>query len=189
MSGRTVALLMLAASLALSACGASSTKATAPSVTDTQPFSSPAYETAKSTPSTSAKMICAQEAQAEIASSIGISPTRVTTPTWNTAQHLYSCAYVYPKGKITLSVKEMSSAAETTAYYDGTIKVYGSVQPLIGLGQGARILKNNDVVVRKDYKVLLVDVTGIPTTFLPLMGRSDVATNIAATIMGCWSGT
>ncbi len=190
MSGRTVALIVFAALLALGACGAGSTKTdTAPGVTDTQPFSSPAYETAKSTPSTSAKMICEQEAQREIAASLGISPTRVTTPTWTKDQHLYSCVYVYPKGKIVLSVKEMSSAAETTAYFDSTIKRYGKTQPLIGLGQGAWILKNNDVLARKDYKVLLVDVTGIPTSFIPLMNRSDVATNIAVTILGCWSGS
>ena len=44
---------------------------------------------------------------------------------------------------------------------------YGTTQELNGLGQGAWVLKNNDVVVRKDYKVLLVDVTGIPADFAP----------------------
>ena len=67
-------------------------------------------------------------------------------------------------------------------------KKYGTTQKLIGLGQGAWILKNNDVVVRKDYKVLLVDVQGIPPTFAPAMTRSDVATNIGVAIMGCWTG-
>ena len=56
----------------------------------------------------------------------------------------------------------MSSDDETTAYFDSVSKKYGTTQQLIGLGQGAWILKNNDVVVRKDYKVLLVDVHGDP---------------------------
>ena len=42
--------------------------------------------------------------------------------------------------------------------------------------------------MRKDYKVLLVDVEGIPQQFLPLMKKSDAAINVAVTIMGCWSG-
>ena len=133
-------------------------------------------------------MVCQKEARADIASSLGVTATRITTPTWDRGQHLYSCTYVYPNGKITLSVKEMSSATETTAYYNTIVKKYGSVEPLIGLGQGAWVLKNNDVVVRKDYKVLLVNVEGIPKQFQPLMKSSDAAINIAAAIMGCWSG-
>ena len=96
---------------------------------------------------------------------------------------------MYPNGKIVLSVKEMSSANETTAYYNGIIKQYGTIQPLTGLGQGAWVLKNDDVVVRKDYKVLLVNVEGIPKQFQPLLTSSDVAINVAVSIMGCWSGT
>ena len=53
---------------------------------------------------------------------------------------------------------------------------------LFGLGQGAFVAKNDDVVVRKDYKVLLVDVKNVPkgaSAFVPAMVRPDVATNIA----------
>ena len=42
--------------------------------------------------------------------------------------------------------------------------------------------------MRKDYKVLLVDVTKIPADFAPAMTRSDVALNIGVAIMGCWTG-
>ena len=42
--------------------------------------------------------------------------------------------------------------------------------------------------MRKDYKVLLVDVAGIPADFVPSMTRSDVALNIGVAIMGCWTG-
>ena len=140
------------------------------------------------TPSKSAKMVCQKEARADIAASVGVKETRVTTPTWDKAQHLYSCTYVYPKGKITLVVKEMSTQVETTAYFNGIKQKYGLTQELKGLGQGAWVLKNNDVVVRKDYKVLLVDVHGIPANFAPSMTRSDVAVNIGVAILGCWTG-
>ena len=187
-----IVLATLVAVIALGACGSSapSKSSTGTDATTTTPqlFSSKTYEKAKPDPSISAKMICQKEARADIASSLGVTATRITTPTWDRAQHLYSCTYVYPNGKIALSVKEMSSASETTTYYDAIVKKYGSVEPLIGLGQGAWVLKNDDVVVRKDYKVLLVNVEGIPKQFQPLMKSSDAAINIAAAIMSCWSG-
>ena len=186
MRRRLVALVLLAA-VAFAACGSSS-KSASTATTPVEQLSSPSYEKATPNPSKSAKMVCEEEARNDISVALGVRETRVTTPTWVRADHLYSCTYVYPHGQITLHVKEMSSADETTAYFDSIVRKYGSTQKLLGLGQGAWILKNNDVVVRKDYKVLLVDVQKIPATFGLRMTRSDVATNIAVVIMGCWTG-
>ena len=184
--------LVLSAALALSACGSSSSsKGAGAGVTDStgvEVFSSPSYEKAGPTPSKSAKMVCQKEARDDIAVTLGVKETSVTKPVWVKAQHLYSCTYVYPKGRITLTVKELVDAGTTTAYFETLQTKYGTTQQLIGLGQGAWILKNNDVLVRKDYKVLFVDVHGIPPTFGLAMTRSDVATNIAVAIMGCWKG-
>jgi hypothetical protein len=183
--------LALVAAMVLAGCGSSGSSAgsdTTPPTTAVNQLSSPLWEKAKPTPSKSAKLVCSAEARQDIAASVGVKETSVTTPTWDKAQHLYSCTYVYPKGKISLSVKEMSSQAETTAYFDSVKQKYGLTQELNGLGQGAWILKNNDVVVRKDYKVLLVDVHAIPANFAPAMTRSDVAVNVAVAIMGCWTG-
>jgi hypothetical protein len=95
---------------------------------------------------------------------------------------------VYPRGRIVLSVKELSNGTETTNYFESVKRKFGETQDLKGLGQGASVLKNGDVVVRKDYKVLLVDVTGIPERLVPAMRRSDVAISVAAVIMECWTG-
>ena len=130
-------------------------------------------------------MICEQTAITEIAAAIGVSATRVTTPTW--VNHNYSCTYVYPNGRIVLSVKELSNWADTTAYYNGLATQLGKRQTINGLAQGAFIAPNDDVVVRKDYKVLLVNVQGIRQNFVPASTRTDVAENIAATIMSCWT--
>ena len=126
--------LTLAAALALGACsgGGSGKAVTTTPATGVQQLSSSSWEVAEPTPSTSAKMVCQKEAREEIASSLGVTETRVTTPTWDEADHLYSCTYVYPKGTITLSVKEMSNEAETTAYFDGIAQKYGTTQALIG---------------------------------------------------------
>jgi len=122
----------------------------------------------------------------EIASALGVSETRVTTPTWS--DHIYSCTYVYPNGSIVISVKELAKADTTTAYFNGLAAKLGKKDVIPGLAQGAFLAPNDDVVVRKDYKVLLVDVHGISQHFIPAMSRSDVATNIASAIMSCWSG-
>ena len=116
-------------------------------------------------------MVCQKEARDEIAASARRQATRVTTPTWNKAEHLYSCTYVYPNGKIVLvgegDVERRRRPPPTST---ASRRSTAPTQQLIGLGQGAWVLKNNDVVVRKDYKVLLVDVAGHPgSSSRPLM--------------------
>src|ERR1700689_1160759 len=97
-------------SCALAGCGGGSSSS-ASSTADTQPLSAH-LERAGPNPSISAKMVCSKEVRDEIAASLGIREERVSTPTWR--GHLYSCTYVYPKGSITLSVKELVSAQTTT---------------------------------------------------------------------------
>ena len=187
MCRRSILPVVLLAALMLAACGGGSSAAGSTPTTSALKLSSPSYETAKPSPSKSAKMICETEVRGEIAQSLGVTETRVKA-TWSKQQHLYSCTYVYPRGKIVLSVKEMSSERETTAYFDATRNKYGTKQALIGLAQGAFILANQDVVVRNDYKVLLVDVKGIPADFVHGLYRSGVASRIATVIMACWTG-
>ncbi len=184
----TIGGVALAAVLALGACGGGGTTAKSPTSTTQPEFDNASWDKAGPEPSTSAKMVCEREARDDIAASLGVKAARVTKPAWVRADHLLSCSYVYPRGKIVLTVKELSTGRETTAYFDSLLRKYRRTQKLNGLGQGAWILANGDVVVRKDYKVLLVDVTGIPADFAPTMGRSDVALNVAAVIMSCWVG-
>ena len=179
--------LVLVAALALGACGSGSSKANS-TPTSVLKLSSPSYEKAKPTPSTSAKMICETEVRGEIAQALAVTETRVASA-WSKPRHLFSCTYFYPRGQIVLSVKEMSSERETTAYFDAVRKKFGTKNSIPGVGQGAWLLKNDDVVARKDYKVLLVNVQGIPTDFVHgRLNRAGVATGIAGTIMVCWTG-
>jgi hypothetical protein len=61
--------------------------------------------------------------------------------------------------------------------------------PLRDLGQGAFQVRNGSVVVRKDWKVLLVDITGLPSEFgEPPTSSGDVAATVADVILGCWAG-
>jgi hypothetical protein len=182
---RAAAGLALLLALAAAACGGSASSGSGSASSVTQPLSE-TLERAGPTPSESARMVCAPEARTEIAAALGRRETRVTTPTW--VDHVYSCTYVYPNGKVTLSVKELSSLGETEAYFDRLEQTHGKVQSLYDLGQGGFITPGGDAVVRKDYKVMLVDVHDIPSNFVPAMRRSDVAQNIAVTLMACWTG-
>jgi hypothetical protein len=177
---------MLIGVLTLAACGSGSSNGGS-TTTSIAKLSSPSWETAKPYPSKSAKMICEKEVRGEIASALGITETRVV-PTWSKKEHLYSCSYIYPRGTIVLSVKELSNEQETTAYFDAVKSKYGTKNSIVGLAQGAWLLENDDVVARKDYKVLLVNVHGIPANFAHGLFRSGVATSIATVIMACWTG-
>src|ERR1700683_102147 len=75
------------------------------------------------TPSTSAKMVCQTEARNDLAESLGVPVSQITTPTW--VNHLYTCTYIYPNGSFTMSVKELDNKAQTTAYFNALGALYG----------------------------------------------------------------
>jgi hypothetical protein len=166
----------------LGACGGSSRSSTPASTVPVR-----ALEAAGPEPSASTRMVCGAEGKEEIASTVGVDVTRPLMPTW--IDHLYSCDYFYANGRATLSVKELSTAGETTAYFDALGKRLGRGHALFGLGQGAYQTTNGSTVVRKDYRVLLVDVSQLASHFgKPSSPRADVSLSVAATIMGCWTG-
>ena len=107
-------------------------------------------------------MICADEAQEDIAATLGVKPARVSTPTWS--GRLYSCNYEYADGVISLSVKELSDAGATTGYFEGLAKDLGQPPGGISLGEGA-FATPTQIVVRKDFMVLDVNVSDLPPQF------------------------
>lgn len=138
------------------------------------------------TPSKIATMICRYEAIQEIDSALGVKAT-VSGPTW--ADHLYSCRYGYPTGSMVLSVKELSSWGQTKAYFDQLARQMGHARTIQNLGQGAFQTTNGSMVVRKDWKVLLVDSAGLPAQFgQPPTSSGEVAVTVADVILGCWDG-
>ncbi|HXX89576.1 MAG TPA: hypothetical protein VEI83_05055 [Acidimicrobiales bacterium] len=173
--------LLVGAVLALCcAAGACSTS------TSSQGSNRRAPEPAGATPSTISRMVCSPKAEQELATPLGVTAT-VEEPTW--VDHLYSCRYVYPDGSFTLSVKELSSWKETDAYFGMLGATLGNTAGANGLGQGAFVTRDGSIVVRKDWKVLLVDIAGLPPQFgVPQTSAADVAYTVADVIMGCWAG-
>jgi len=188
---RGIVLSAVVCALVLAACGSKSTPG---STTDTTPLTEASGATgghiaipAKATPSISAKMICESEVKNELSSLLGVQPTQPIVPTWK--DHVYSCTYHYKGGALTLAVKELTDKASTDAYFDQEAKDLGKSEKINGLGQGAFTTSNKSAVVRKDYKVLLVDISKLPAQFgNPPDSRENIALNVAATIMGCWTG-
>lgn len=165
--------------VALVGCGGNATTSTA--------SARPSAQAVVAAPSISAKMICEQEAADEVASVIGIKTTMPVVPTWS--RGLYSCHYVYTNGEIALSVKELANQTATDAYFASLRRLLGERQPWANLGQAAFVTPNGSIVVRKDYKVLFVDISRLPARFgAPPTPRSNAALNVATTIMGCWTG-
>ncbi len=137
-------------------------------------------------PSSIAVQVCAPEARADIGSALGEKAT-VSRPTW--VDHLYQCRYGYPTGSFVLSVKELSSWPQTLAYFHSLSARLGKAGGLQGLGQGAFQTTDGSVVVRKDWKVLLVDTSGLPAQFgVPPTSSGDVAVTVGDVILGCWAG-
>jgi hypothetical protein len=90
---------------------------------------------------------------------------------------------------MTLSVKELSSPKQTTAYFNSLGAQLGVARKLTLLGQGAFQTTNGSVVVRKDYKVLLVDDSGLPAKFgHPPTTPGNIAVTVADVVLGCWAG-
>jgi hypothetical protein len=171
--GATVGLI-----LALAACGSSGGASLPPTTRVPLP--------AGIRPSDISKMVCSGKAQQELASPLGVTAA-VTTPSWT--DHMYACTYRYADGSFTLSIKELSSWTETFGYFDGLGRTLGHTGAVKDLGQGAFTTDDGSIVVRKDWKVLLVDISGLPAQFgVPATSRGDVAFTIADVILGCWAG-
>ncbi len=137
-------------------------------------------------PAEIAKMVCQPKAQRELAEVLGVTAV-VGTPTW--VDHLYSCRYQYPDGSMVLSVKELSSWPQTKGYFAMLGRQLGDTGPLGNLGQAAFTTSSGSVVVRKDWKVLLVDITDLPPQFgVPPTSKADIADSVSDVILGCWSG-
>ena len=166
--------------LAAAGCstGAGSTAATDTQVTRPLP--------AGATPSPISVMVCSRKAAKAIDASTG-ETALVDDVSW--VQHRYSCRFRYTTGSMVVSVKELSSWAETIAYYNSLASTMGVSQKIYGLGQGAFQATDGSVVVRKDWKVLVVDTSGLPAEFgVPSASSGNVALRTSYEILGCWAG-
>lgn len=133
------------------------------------------------------QLVCSTEAGQDISAAVGIAPSQPVKAVWQAP--VYSCRYVYPAGAMTLSVQEYPG---TTAIDAGYAKAKASGAPttdLPAIGDAAFTRPDGSVVVRKDAKMLTVDVSGLPARFgQPERSRAGIAQIVAVVIMDCWTG-
>lgn len=139
------------------------------------------------TPSVSAKMICRPRAVADINYTLGVSPVAAPTAIWR--HHRYTCTYRYRHATMTLWVQELPTLTQTISYMSGLKRTLGDAGVIANVGQGAFAASNGSAVSRKDNKVLVVEVGGLPARFgQPATSRADVAITVADVIFACWRG-
>jgi hypothetical protein len=140
---------------------------------------------AGSRPAAIVKMVCSSEAVGKIDEILG-EPAKVSDPTW--VNHLYSCDYAFGGATMVLSVKELSSWSQTIGYFRSLETPLKKKMTLYGLGQGAFNTRVGSVVVRKDWKVLVVDVAALPKSLAATSTASNIGLSVAGAIMLCWKG-
>ena len=178
--------LLFGVGLASAACSSSGAGSGTPTSSTLYSTTLQAPEPAGKNPSSIAVEVCSETAQSEIQHVLGVTAT-VNRPTW--VDHVYSCRYQYSDGAFVLSVKELSSWSQTFAYFESLGKQLGDTGSLGNLGQGAFTTTDGSVVVRKDWKVLLVDIAPLPAQFgKPPTSKADVAYTVADIILACWAG-
>jgi len=137
-----------------------------------------------------ARMVCQPEAVNDLAKDLFVKTATTPTPGWSNGS--YTCTYTYPGGAhFVLSVRDLPSTAAASTYRNDLSRTLGNSGQPITLGtEGAFITPSGNAVVQKDKHVLVVDVSGLPATWLtPPAGHAEVAQSIAATILGCWTAT
>jgi hypothetical protein len=134
-------------------------------------------------PSEAAKMVCSSEVQEELSATFNVDAD-VTTPTWT--DHLLACMYQYPGGSFALSVKELPTIEGTVDYFT-SLKAQYTAGEKLGFGQDGFLTTDDMSIVRKDNKVLVVDVSHLPVPFgTPPLSHRDASLAITFTILGCW---
>jgi hypothetical protein len=133
-------------------------------------------------------MVCEPEAQEDIATLLGVQATAVGPLQY--ADRTSTCRYAYPNGRFTLAVQDLPDDAATTAAFESLAARLGRVDQLdLGGPATAFTTSAGSVVMRKDTKVLLVDVTDLPASFgNPTVPRAQAALLITKAVLGCWTG-
>jgi hypothetical protein len=176
-----VAVIVAALATAAAGCGQPS----APPVTPAQ--SQAAATALPDAPSPQAEMVCQPEAQQDIQDLIGVVPTKVGPIQY--ANHTTTCRYDYADGAFTLVVEDLPNDITTTKTYDALAGKLGKVQTIDLPDAQAFSTNDGSVVMRRDFKVMLVDVTQLPATFgNPPSPRADAARLIMKAVLNCWVG-
>ena len=159
-----------------------------PSVPQNAPQVGPAVVTAlPDVPSPQAEMVCQRRPSRTSRTSSGSSATAVGPIQY--ANHTSTCRYAYPNGAFTLVVQDLPNDITTTRTYEALAGKLGRVEKIDLPDAEAYTTNDGSIVLRRDTKVMLVDVTQLPGTFgNPPSPRGDAARLIMKAVLNCWVG-
>lgn len=181
MDMRTVLSLGIAAITTALAASLTGCSQAPPPVVGPQPTAMPVPDA----PSPKAELVCQPEAQQEIQDLIGVAPTKVGPIQY--ANRTSTCRYDYANGSFSLVVQDLGNDLVTTETYEGLAKKLGKVDAITLPDADAFSTKDGSVVLRRDFTVMLVDVTQLPATFgNPPSSRADAARLIMKAVLNCW---
>lgn len=192
-AGRRARLLgLLAAAAVLAGCGSGVAPTPRASGTGSQvtavPLAEQAAEYARNTPPDSARMICSDEIEGEIADALALESVPAPASSW--ADHVYTCTYTLPMGRAVLSVVVTPGPSAARQQLSTLRTEHGATTEQPGLGEAGWSAPDGTVLAAKDNMVLTVDPTGLPDDLGTVHEhRVDFAVVIAAGIFSCWKGS
>jgi hypothetical protein len=146
-----------------------------------------AAQYAGNTPPDAAQMVCSDEIRGEVADALGLTSNPASTSAW--AEHVYTCDYALPMGRLVLAVSVSPSTGAARGRLATLRRQARADTQEAGLGQQAYSAPAGTVLAVKDNMVLRVDATGLPDDLGATHERRlDLARVIAAGVFNCWTG-
>jgi hypothetical protein len=132
-------------------------------------------------------MVCSDEIRGEVADALGLTADPAATSGWS--DHVFTCDYAVPEGRLVLAVAVSPSSAEARAQLETLRGRLGADTEEAGLGERSYSAPAGTVLAVKDNMVLSVDATGLADDLgATHEHRLDFARVIAAGVFNCWIG-
>lgn len=145
-------------------------------------------ESAGEGPSEAARMVCGEETQGNIATSLALSTAPHSVSSW--ADTVFTCTYHLAEGNFVLAVKESADPAAARQHFDALQNSTAGAVPIAGLanlGFPAYETTAGSVVFLKDNMTLTVDASDLPAAVGPDgVTRTAFAYQISTTVLACW---
>jgi hypothetical protein len=128
-----------------------------------------------------AREVCNTMVRDSVVGTVGL--PLVTEPASATRGDTFSCTYAFEGGALELSVRDLRTLPDARDYFRDLRGREAVGDRLTGLAAGGFSKSDGSVVAMKDAMILTVDVTHLPPTRI---GGSDVAVDVAASVLHCW---
>ena len=142
-----------------------------------------AHGSARNGPGRAAGEVCEPMVRDSVPATVGL--PLAGEPTSAVRGDTFSCLYAFDGGTLDLSVRDLHTISQARKFFRDLRGREGMGDALSGLAEGGFTKADGSVVAVKDAMILTVDVTALPPT---RSDRSGVASHLASTVLGCWTG-